>query len=161
MNFKEFFELIAVQFRWDDRTGYWGCSGCKIPFDMPARCLHSSINCSFSKLKTLQKLRVCVIEENLQLYKEFCKSKGIKIIDNRKLDQDRPVPLNWYKHQMNNTAKLLDFDISRPSGVESEEFFPIPSYKATAEQLTNTGPCVKREILTGDPIIDSLPMADE
>ena len=116
-DFVGFFNLIKLRFRWDDNEGFWSCSGCKVKFDKPSKELHSSLNCSLSKLNSLQKLRQAVIEANPELYKKYCKSKGIEILDAPKLDQDRPVPLSWYKKQVQNLAKL-PFILSQPSGAE-------------------------------------------
>jgi hypothetical protein len=120
MNFAEFFDLIKIRLRWDNNLAYWTCQGCNIKFDKPAKKLHSSLNCSLSRLKTYQKIRQNVIEANLELYKKYCESKGIKIIITPKLEEDKPVPLSWYKKQIENLAKL-SLNLSEPSGAETCE----------------------------------------
>lgn len=107
MNFKEFFDLISIQFWWDDIEGYWICSGCKVLFDKPAKEHHSSINCPFSKLKTWQKIRTSVIKENFELYQKFCQAQAIDTeMIRASTNGDKPVPLHWYHKNIRNLAKL-------------------------------------------------------
>jgi hypothetical protein len=119
---------------------------------------HWPINCSLSKLKTLQKIRQAVIEANPELYQKYCRSKGVKI-DLKPIATNKTFPLNWYRNQLHNYAKL-PMNLAEPNGVETIEEIALPLRQLTEDDLILK--IYKKKIIkTGDPIIDSLPMRDE
>lgn len=158
MDFPKFFAAIKPPITWFDDEGFWICKGCNRKMDKLEKELHWPLNCSLSKLRTLQKIKQAVIEANPELYQKYCESIGVKINLKPKI-KDKVVPLSWYKKQLDNYAKL-PMNLAEPNGAETEELTPIPLRKLTEEDLIPK-PCVKRIIKTGDPIIDSIPMRDE
>lgn len=160
MDFLKFFALIKPPITWFDDDAFWVCKGCNVKMDKSSKEIHWPINCSLSKLRTLQKIRDLVIEANPELYQKYYAAKGIKINVKSKV-KDKSVPLSWYKKQIENFAKL-PMNIEEPSGAETDDslYPPIPHRKLTEEDLVPKI-CAKHIIKTSDPIIDSIPMKDE
>lgn len=111
-------------------------------------------------MKTWQKIRLNIIEANPELYREYCKSKGLKVIDTarQKIEDEGQVSLRWYRKQISNLS-ALSINLAKPSGAEVIEAITIPLRKLTSEDLIPKI-CKKKIIKTGDPVIDCLPMRD-
>jgi hypothetical protein len=80
----------------------------------------------------------------------------------------RPTPLNWYRNSIERTAKLsIDF---KPTGAAIDEtMYPSThgrklsskDVRDLADLFSGKRKCVVKQVYTGDPIIDSIPMAAE
>lgn len=165
MNFTEFFKLIKPSIYWDDLAGFWHCLGCGRDMDKPELELHWQLQrCSLVKMKQERRLRALIIEANAELYSKYLADHTISINEitiasKDKSDEEEEIPLVWYRKQRKNTA-ALPIDLSSPNGAEVIELPSIPLRKLTPEDLI-VKPCVKHQVITGDPIIDSLSMSDE
>lgn len=155
MNIDEFLEEIKPESKWWDRVGLWYCTGCGQRMDKPESELHWPKNCSLKKIPFLKKLRATV----LSAY-EKANSDPSKLI--KKSSTSHEVGLDWYANQIENSPKLPIDLIGEPSGAETDpnSEIRIKLRELTAEDLIPKL-CRKCGVITGDPIIDSIPMADE
>ena len=119
MNFEDLFELIKPKFWWNKYEGLWFCSGCSKQMDRPEFDSHYPVNCSLAKMKPCCKIRKLVIEDNPELYKKYCKSKGVEIILQTERSESKlaEMPISWYKNQLENYRKLF--------GISAVHFLPI------------------------------------
>jgi hypothetical protein len=155
MNFDGFLKEIAPTIRWFAQMGWNFCHGCGKVMDSSEKLLHYRI-CSYSEDKQTQKLRKKVIEENFPA-EGFQQCKPVT-----------EVPLNWYRNSIERTANLpIDF---KPTGAAIDETMypsikvrPLSSkdLKDLTELFNGKKKCVVKQVYTGDPIIDSIPMAAE
>ena len=153
MNLAEFLEEIRTAIKWSVSTGFHRCPGCGRQMDSTEKQNHWPKYCSLSRDKPLQKLRAEVIKENFP-------------------EEEKPalqeVGLDWYHKQIKN-FKLLPMDF-KPTGSPIDETL-YPSTEARklsdkdiqdlADLFSGKIKCQAKQVYTGDPIIDQIPMADD
>ena len=73
-----------------------------------------------AKIKLICKIRKLVIEDNPELYKKYCESKGVKIILHTERSESKlaEMPLTWYKNQLENYRKpVWNFTNTLPANI--------------------------------------------
>ena len=145
-----FLEEIRPSIKWSASTGYHRCTGCGRQMDSSEKLSHWPKHCSLSKDKTVQKLRAEVFSANFPEQKKSA------------LNEAR---LDWYQNQIKiNESLPIEF---KPTGAAiNEKLYPSTSLRQLstkdvqdlADLFSGKIKCRAKQVYTGDPIIDQIPM---
>ena len=150
LNLEEFLEEIRPSIKWY-AYGFHRCTGCGRQMDSTEKLTHWPKYCSLSKDKKSQKLRAEVLAENFPVgEKPAIKEAG----------------LDWYQNQIKINENLpIDFN---PTGAAiNEDLYPSSLKELSSKDIQDLADlfsgkikCRAKQVYTGDPIIDQIPMAD-
>ena len=154
LDLNEFFEQIKPTIKWNSSIGFHICHGCGRHFDSTEKLSHWPYQCSLSKEKKSQKLRAEVLAENFP-------------VEEKPTTTVKEVGLDWYQNQIEINENLpMDF---RPTGVTiNEDQYPSKLKELSDKDIQDLTDlfsgkikCRAKQVYTGDPIIDQIPMADD
>ncbi len=153
LDLNEFLDQIKPSIKWSSSTGFHRCAGCGRQMDSTEKETHWPKHCSLSKDKKLQKLRADVLSNNFP-------------------EEEKPAlqeaGLDWYQNQIKIIASLpMDF---KPTGNPIDEtLYPSTKVRKLSDQdiqdlkelFSGKIKCEVKQVHTGDPIINSIPVGDE